>query len=1547
MTKKFQRQDGEAVAIIGLAGRFPGAHSVAEYWRNLCNGVESLTVFSNEQLLDAGVTAAQWSNPNYVRAGGIVEDADCFDAQFFGLNPREAEIIDPQQRVFLECAWEALEDAGYDPAMFAGDIGLFAGAGLNTYSVTNLFLNPGLIDQVGLYQVMLGNDKDFLATRVAYKLNLKGPAVSVQTACSTSLVAVQMAFESLLRGECDMALAGGVSIHFPQQSGYLYMPGMILSPDGHCRAFDARAAGTVPGRGAGLVILRRLSDAVAAGDQIYAVIRGAAINNDGAAKVGYSAPSVEGQSRVIAKSMEMAGFAPASVSYIEAHGTGTEVGDPIEITALNEIFGQAGYQQKSCAIGSVKTNIGHLDTAAGVAGLIKAALAIKHRIIPPTLHFERPNPHIDFDRTPFFVNSEVLHYEKSEPFRVGVSSFGIGGTNAHVSLEEAPKKRVNQAGASEPMLSQLMVFSARSEVALEAQTAAVLTYFEENPEASLSDIAFTLQTGRRSFRYRRSFVASDLLDAASALKSPSSLRMFSGTVENEQREFAFLFPGQGSQYVNMGRGLYETVAVFRHTVDYCAQQLEPYVHLDLRTVLYPTRGEETEAEELLRATSVTQPALFVVEYAMAQAWLTCGIHPNAMLGHSVGEYVAACLAGVFSLDDALRLIAVRGRLVQSAEPGAMLAVSLDEGGLIAHLESNVSIAAVNSPGQAVVSGPFDAISRLEALMSAQAVECKRLRTSHAFHSAMLDPILEAFRDAFTGVSLHTPSLPYLSNLTGTWITPDQATDPMYWVSHLRGTVRFSDCAKQLSANPGLILLEVGPGETLLSLLRQDRRNLMDFIKIGSIRAAWSVQDDYQHWLESIGRIWLAGGRPDWQAIHASGRPHRISLPTYPFERQRYWVELANGHDLSHSASDGAKSAQSAALLKQPDIADWFYVPSWKRLTPFPLSYCSPLADGNVGLFLAQEGNALTDELSSAIEPLGRIVKVFPGERFEQHSENRYHVAPGNRDHWSALIKHLLADGLWPERVVHAWTFSQREVSGARSPSASELNQSLDVGFFSVMFLAQAIGDASSVRRVDFKIITAGTRSVAGEFADNLAAAPLISLCRVIPLEYPNIRCGVVDVGEIDHSRGLAAYSNQLAREVLSDSSNTILALRSSARWQEHYEPVRFEKDIPRQLRVVEGGVYLITGGLGGFGLVFAEYLARTAHAHLVLTSRSDFFAEAEWEDILQDESAPKETKDRIRRLQNVIVFGGKVTILVADTSDAVRMHEVVLHCREHFGAIHGIIHAAGLPSFSMIQVKSQPDALAVLSPKVHGIGWIHEYLGAPDLDFVLLCSSISAVVASYGLSDYAAANAYLDAFATAFDRSTATRVISVNWDTWSEVGMAVELAKVSNSPAITVQEAEQVFERVLGCPVPQVVVSTRDLQAVLKTVAAELGQVHELVQSRNRNRAVASHPRPNLSQPYAAPIDQVEVAVVEIWRELLGIESIGRHDNFFELGGHSLLGTQVIARLRTQFGLDLPLRTVFEAATPAELAEILRTIPWAFGSNSSAAMEMDREEIEI
>jgi len=890
-----------AIAVIGMAGRFPGAADVGQFWRNLCQGAESVSFFTAGELRQAGVEPDLVENERYVKACGFLDGVDLFDAAFFGVTPGEAEVLDPQQRIFLECAWAALEDAGYAPDGCRFPVGVFAGESYPFYFLLHVYPARRLEGASQAFQSLISNDKDFIATRVAYKLNLKGPAVTVQAACSTSLVAVHLACQSLISGDCDVALAGGAGIRTLGKRGYLWEEGGVLSRDGHCRAFDARADGTVTGNGVAVVVLKRLHDARADRDTVHAVIRGSAINNDGAGKIGYTAPSVDAQAAVVTEALAVSGVDAGTVGYVEAHGTGTPLGDPIEIAALTRAFGPRAKRGR-CAIGSVKTNIGHLDAASGVAGLIKAILAVERGLLPPSLHFTRPNPNIDLAASPFYVVTRLTEWREDDaPRRAGVTSLGIGGTNVHVVLEQAPAPPPlaaaggNPPGASRPRRSfHLMVLSAKTETALQAATENLARHLAERGDLDPADVACTLAVGRSAFGHRRAVVVGDLADAAAVLAAGASERLLFGRPAAGERPVAFMFPGQGTQYVNMGLDLYRSEPAFAAEVDQCARLLQPHLGLDLRDILFPDAAGAGEAARLLEGTAIAQPALFVIERALARLLMAWGIKPRAMIGHSIGEFVAASLAGVFTLEDALAVVAARGRLIQDLPGGAMLAVPLPEDEVSALIGPDLSLAAVNAAAMCTVSGPAAEVAALEARLGERGLECRRLHTAHAFHSSMMEPVLEAFSARVREARPGTPRLPYISNVSGTWIKAEEAADPGYWSRHLRQTVRFADGLRELAGRRNPVLLEVGPGRALLTLAKQP--GTAGGATAGGVTAASTMPHAQSgdppvgFLLGAVGRLWLSGVTVDWAAFHDQPQRRRVPLPAYPFDRRRFWIE---------------------------------------------------------------------------------------------------------------------------------------------------------------------------------------------------------------------------------------------------------------------------------------------------------------------------------------------------------------------------------------------------------------------------------------------------------------------------------------------------------------------------------------------------------------------------------------------------------------------------------------------------------------------------------
>jgi acyl transferase domain-containing protein/acyl carrier protein len=1225
---------------------------------------------------------------------------------------------------------------------------------MNSYMIHNLLTNPRLVASAGLFLIrQTGNDKDVLATRVSYELNLHGPSISVQTACSTSLVAVHLACQSLLNQECDMALAGGVTIEFPHGRGYLYREGEILSRDGHCRAFDADSSGTMFSSGAGIVVLRRLDDALADRDTIHAVILGSAINNDGARKVGYLAPSVDGQSEVIAEALGVAGVAASDVSYVETHGTGTKVGDPIEVKALTQAFRESTQGKGYCAIGSLKTNIGHLDTAAGVAGLIKTTLVLRHQQIPPSLHFRKPNPLIDFANSPFYVNTGLREWKAERgPRRAGVTSLGIGGTNAHVVLEEAPPVE-EHATAKKPY--QLLVLSAKTASALEKASQNLGAHLQEHPELPLQDAAYTLQLGRKAFVHRRTVVAAATEEAVKLLAKPEPSRVFAGQTATSAPGVVFMFSGQGSQYVNMGRELYETEAVFRAQLDHCAERLLPDLGLDLRTLLYRPEEDSAAAAQKLSHTRFTQPALFSIEYALAQWWMAHGIAPSATIGHSIGEYVAACLAGVFSLEDGLHLSAIRGRLMGEMPSGSMLTVAKAADTLF--LPTELALAAINGPEQCVVSGPTDAIQKFAAELEKRAVPCRLLHTSHAFHSAMMDPMLESFRAHLARVSLRAPKIPYLSNVTGTWITAAEATDPDYWTKHLRNTVRFSEGLAELFRDPARVFLEVGPGQALASLTRQHPGKPKSSKVVACMRHPQEQVSDAVFLLNTAGQLWIAGLSIDWNALHAGEVPRRVPLPTYPFERQRYWIEPGSkvlASEAAEATPSAAAPGPAAPSAEAVQSEQWFHRRVWKKS---PAEKTASADHACWLLFLDETG--LGREISKQLKTSGHeVLEVVVGDKYKRRGAGSYAIRPGVRDDYDELLKDIVKREHPPTRILHLWPVTA--ASAGRS-----LDQTLDLSFYSLLFLAQAWGD-QDLGAVEIACVSNGLQSVAGENVVEPARAALLGPVRVIPKEFPGVFCRSIDLDRNIQDRRRTAID--IVAECSLRSADSCVAYRQSERWVETFEVTSLRTQTSGT-RLREKGVYLIVGGLGGIGLVVAEHLARTVHARLVLVGRTPLPPASEWQAVLGKPNGANGARQKIAKLRELESSGAEVLTISADVTDSKEIAEALRIARQRFGDIHGVIHAAGLIEDAPLQIKTRESAARVLAPKIQGTLVLQQALGDSKLDFQLLFSSISSLAPPPGQVDYAAANAFLDTFALS---QAGQPVTAVNWGLWADVGLA-------------------------------------------------------------------------------------------------------------------------------------------------------------------------------
>ena len=1563
------RDEDRDIAVIGISLKIPGAASVEEFWNNIINGVESISFFDDGEIESSEVEGFVKGRSKVVNAGGIIGDIELFDADFFGFNPREAEIIEPQQRLFLEHSWMALEDAGYGAIgeTYGGNVGVYAGVGLNTYLLNNVMSNQQVVATLGEFQTMIGNDKDFLSTRVAYKLNLRGPALTVQCACSTSLVAVHLARQGILTGDCDMALVGGVAVHVPEKTGYYYNEGGYLSPDGHCRAFDKDAQGTVFGNGIGVVLLKRLSKALRDRDSIYGIVKGSAINNDGSFKVGYTSPGETGQSQVIAKAIKEAGITSDTIGFVETHGTGTVLGDPVEISALTRAHrsthGKEKVKNGYCALGSLKANVGHLDIAAGITGFIKAVLCLKNKKLPASINVTEPNPMIDFPNTPFYVNLTAKDWERGEtPRRAGVSSFGIGGTNAHIILEEAPGIEKNISNTSKQQ-NHLLLLSARTDSALENTKNRFVEFLKRNPSVDMGDVANTLSLGRKAFDRRLAFVCNGAEDAREALETFNPRRMIMHTRQSGEKSAVFMFPGIGEHYVNMAVGLYRTEPVFRKHVDNCCELLKPLLGRDLREILFVEGLEKdrlkgntdgaggtqtvdfrklvntggvngdnlSEEEKTLSQTIYAHTSVFVVEYSLAMLLMDWGIKPYAMIGYSVGEYTAACLSGVFSLEDALTAVAKRAQSIHGVEQGGMIAISLPENDVKPLLVDGVSIAAVNTPDLCVVSGTLAGIDTLENRLKEQKAIYRRLKTFQAFHSKMMELVRPQLSAIFDNIKLNPPTIPYMSNVTGDWITPEnkKVATGEYWVTHTVSPIRFSEGINRLLKTASHFFIEVGPGNSLSGFTAQQKKNLDSgdspvadrFIMASLPKESEKIPDD-AFLFRAMGKMWAAGMEINWNKFYNRGEYKRISLPVYPFEKKKYWLEASKVAKQAEGGMESSGQIGPVRIAKKEKIDQWFYLPSWKQSVQ-PLSGGSDggtTVDKNWLVFIDDSpvGNRLISQLKLK-GSAENITVVKAGSSFlkpVRGVEAAYTIRPGEYDDYIALLDDMGENDKSFDTVVHLWLLS----------STPAMEDFLDRGVYSMLYLVKAMSSRSMFDHTDFWVISNYMHRIESSDICNAGKAAILGPLFVISQEYSNISCRSMDIGvytyPYEHRLDKDYFDehtvdvvDSLIAEFNSPSSDPVIAYRGGNRWVKYYESLPSSRvptgeGVPPILR--ENGVYLITGGLGKIGLSIAGYLAQTLKARIILISRSGM------DGVIKDERKSA----LIRQMEE---DGAKILVLKADASNKEEMTRAVALAEEQFGKINGILHAAGVMdegSFALIDQLDKKGCAGHFNPKIQGTMILEELFGDKELDFCILTSSLSPILGGLSLFAYSSANSFMDHFAHQQALVNRRPWLSINWADWAqdESHMKAGVGTTVSALNISREEGIETFKRVLNFKkLPQIVISSGDLHLRLKQwVLSSPEQKDE-----EAPRQVSIHQRPQLQSIYEAPANESEKILTEIWQELLGIDMVGVHDNFFELGGHSLIATRLISRLREIFRIDIPLPTLFDRPTIREIVDYI------------------------
>jgi acyl transferase domain-containing protein/acyl carrier protein len=1344
----------EPIAIVGLGARLPGARDVDEFWSNLRDGRESISFLSDEELLDNGVSPEELANPDYVKAVPLVPDVKLFDAELFGMTAREAEICDPALRLFLEVAHAAIENAGYDVEKVGDGFGVFSASGPCDYQDVNLRQSLRY-RSADVFQMSTLNNTDYSATLAAYKLNLRGPAMTIVTACSSSLVALHMACQSLRYGECDAAVVGGANVEAPYGHGHVWVPGAVRSGDGHCRPFDADANGTMFGSGCAAVVVKRLSDALRDNDNIRAVVLGSALNNDGSDKVSFSAPSINGQTAVIMEAMGMAGCHPRDISYVEAHGTATALGDPIEVSALAEAYRRLAGEdlpRGSIGLGSVKSNIGHLVWAAGISQVVKLALALEHEQIPPSVNFTQPNPKLELDRTPLFVNDRLRPWPRTDgrPRRAGVSSLGIGGTNAHAVIEEAPARPAGPAHER----PRIVVWSGRNRGAVDDGRARLVDFFQGDGAAYFHEAATTLQRGRTAHRIRAAAVGRSPAQAASTLAAGGFVTTEdSGPVE---RPLAYLFPGQGAQYARMAMGLHAEVPFFAGLVDRCLTGFAEH-GLELRG---PWQSEDAGA---LTDTRLAQPTLFTVEYALAATLRHWGLRPTRLLGHSVGELAAAAVAEVFSLEDGIRLVAARAHIMGDAPRGAMVSVSAPADEVAATLPDPLVVSVRNAPNRAVVAGPPDDVAALERELTAKGISVRRLATSHAFHSPMMADAARSFLDTVRGITLRPPRTPIISAATGRTVTDEQATDPAFWADQVAQPVRFDQALDTLLADPWT-LVEVGPGHVLTALAR---RHPGLRATAGAVLPTLGGPDDggrsdLERLLDTVGRLWVNGYDLDWSALDGDRDWKRVVVPGYPYQRKLHWVTPSTGPAAPKRADDTAGRSVGAepAAVEPVDRTDAAAEPTGDGTTSFStitwVEAPARPADGPTPTlalaFLPADRDQALTVLSPLLQGGNRVVRVRPGERFSV-SGDEFRVRPGEPADVEQVFARLAADGRHPDLLVHAWAVPPWD-----QPTGRTVDGQLDLSFVSLFALVQhGTRRAVEGRFPRLLVLASRVADVSGAEPLDPVKATLVGLARTLAREAP-VAVKVVDVGPGTTELAVVA-------ELTAADGQELVALRGHRRWVPIEQPLDLAA---RSEPLRPEGVYVITGGLGGLGLAVGKALARTGRRpKLVLTGRT----------ALPDDAARQaEHDERLRHLleeiEEMAALGAQVRTMACDVGDPRQVGRMLDIVTAQFGPVNGVLHLAGVAGDGMLQLRALSDARAVLHPKVRGLLVLDEALrDRPPLDFFVSFSSRAALRGLVGSGDYAAANAVLDAFA-----STGTarhRRLSINWPAWSTVGMAV------------------------------------------------------------------------------------------------------------------------------------------------------------------------------
>lgn len=1475
--------NGLEIAIVGMSLRVPGANNINEFWKNLCEGKNSLTYFSDDELLKKGITQEELSDKEFVKAWGLMKGAKYFDHRFFGYLPEEAKFLDPQTRIFQEAVWEGLEDSGYLPNKTNAVIGLYTGAGENSIWKAHT-LGEEQNSSLGSFYINYLNNKDYLAALTAYKLNLNGPVVSTQTACSTSLTSIHLACRGLLTGECDIAVGGGVSINSHPKRGYQYDSSIILSRDGYCRPFDNNASGTIGSEGVGIVILKRLEDAIKDKDNIKAIIKGSAINNDGSRKVGFTAPSVIGQKECISSALQASEVEPSTITFIEAHGTGTILGDPIEIEALQLSYGNL--ETQSIPIGSLKSNIGHLDAASGVVGLIKSVLAIQKRKLPPSINYNVPNDKIDFKNTSFFVNTELIDLVSKEnyPIRAAVSSFGIGGTNAHIILEEAPIFE-NQFNFEPAQLGNLFLFSAKTESSLKNYLENFKVYLSENKHLALTDMAYSLSVCREEFQFRKAIYSDNTNDLINHIEGTAVDVKFKIAENHNNKPIVFVFPGQGSQYFNMSRDLYMSDVLIKERMDIGFAYLFINTGINYKEILFPK-----EQGFDINNTKYAQPLIFIVEYALACKMIDIGITPDYLIGHSVGEYTAACISGLMSFETTLALLVKRGDLIASLPGGAMVSAVLSSDESIKFLNKEISLAAVNGPKSVVFSGKVEHIENLEKILNSLDITNTRLKTSHAFHSSMMDEILDEFELEVKALRFDKSNIPFISNLTGVQFSDDDYNSK-YWVSHLRNTVKFHDGINYIkSLHNSLVFLEVGPGNALSSILKDSFKKDKDVVITNLLRNFKEVKNDKEFLFEKIGYLWEKGIRFNWNKFYSDGHHKKVDIPTYCFDKNEFKLEV-----------------DTSLLFKQKQIKIKktleYLFPSWKKIHLEPTE-----SDSNRNCIIFCDSSPLFVRIIKLLEStFDNVIQVNLGAKYVKKDNKTYELNPVNIDDYTMLFTNLKTHILSFDTILYCWpvVFESQGIN-----KSTEIPKKAYNHFMQLHALAKECANFGYLDKVTFYLLTDSLHDVFGDGKNNFAQSTLLGYLKVITQENPSVIGVNLDVSG---DKDVVSIANDIYNVVINRPKDTTIAIRDGKIWVRRFEKLNFNREDSNVLK--QKGVYLVTGGLGNLGFLLSNFLIDNFDAHIIAVGRTDLAA-------LSEKNSEKEVllREKLNQLQKK----GNITYFSTDISDEEDLILLKSNIENLHGKLDGIIHTAGQVGsshFVSCEKLKLEDVASHFKPKVDGTYNLLKVFGNEDMDFMWTSSSTASYLGGIGYSAYSSSNIFMEHLMSS-NFSQINKKIVVNFDalyfsTLEDLSLKeMEIANV----AILSDEILRVFKKSFSyTDVTNIIVSKRDFLDSYNNILS-IDRKSEKDENNTSFSETMKLDRQSFFNNYEEAVSDTEKQLITVWKDFFGYSNLGVTDDFYELGGDSLKALSIIKRINKDMNIEILLSDFFEFSDIKSLA---------------------------